>query len=180
MGEGLSLAGTQKSRSWLVESVKIGEGRWLSNLWFLINRYSQDEYTNLIKLAHLALTCPVHTSGSERGFSIQNSILTSTRYRLTPYTQNMLIRAKAAGKPQSVFDFDAPLHFYKTCKKRKSFSGKSDWDYTGGLIYLSYRNDPKFSDRHAWANSADSDQTVWSRSTLFAIPSASFELITLL
>ena len=39
-----------------------------------------------------------------------------------------------------------------------------------------YRNDPKFSDRYAWANSADPDQT--SPATLFAIPSASFGLIT--
>ena len=48
-----------------------------------------------------------------------------------------------------------------------------------------YHNDLKFSDRYAWANSADPDQTapggaVWSGSTLFAIPSASFGLITLL
>ena len=48
-----------------------------------------------------------------------------------------------------------------------------------------YPNDPKFSDRYAWVNSADPDQTaprgaVWSGSTLFAIPSASFGLITLL
>ena len=47
-----------------------------------------------------------------------------------------------------------------------------------------YRNDPKFSDRYAWANSVDPDQTaprggVWSGSTLFAIPSASFGTITL-
>ena len=47
-----------------------------------------------------------------------------------------------------------------------------------------YRNDPKFSDIYAWANSADPDQTaprgaVWSGSTLFAILSASFGLITL-
>ena len=50
---------------------------------------------------------------------------------------------------------------------------------------LIYRNDPKFSDRQYWANSADPDQSaprgraVWSGSTLFAIPSASFGLITL-
>ena len=25
-------------------------------------------------------------------------------------------------------------------------------------LYFEYRNDPKFSDRHAWANSADPDQ----------------------
>ena len=49
---------------------------------------------------------------------------------------------------------------------------------------MKYRNDPKFSDRYAWANSSDPDQTaptgaVWSGPTLFAIPSASFGLITL-
>ena len=47
-----------------------------------------------------------------------------------------------------------------------------------------YRNVPKFSDRQVWTNSADPDQTaprgaVWSGSTLFAIPSASFGCITL-
>ena len=51
-------------------------------------------------------------------------------------------------------------------------------------IIYKYRNVPKFSDRQVWANSADPDQTaplgaVWSGSTLFAIPSASFGLITL-
>ena len=63
--------------------------------------------------------------------------------------------------------------------------------YIGWLQYFfknvsngPYRNDPKFSDRYAWANNADPDQTaptgaVWSGSTLFAIPSASFGLITL-
>ena len=49
---------------------------------------------------------------------------------------------------------------------------------------MNYRNYPKFSDRQAWANSADPDQTaprgaVWLGSTLFAIPSASFGLNTL-
>ena len=53
----------------------------------------------------------------------------------------------------------------------------------------SYRNDPQFSDRYAWANSADPDQTaplqtasrgaVLSGSTLFAIPCALFGLIIL-
>ena len=46
-----------------------------------------------------------------------------------------------------------------------------------------YRKDPKFSDRYVWANSADTDQTAPRsspiRSTLFAIPSASFGLIIL-
>ena len=42
-----------------------------------------------------------------------------------------------------------------------------------------YGNDPKFSDRYIWANSADPDQTaprgaVWSGSSLFAILFAVF------
>ena len=41
-----------------------------------------------------------------------------------------------------------------------------------------YRNDPKFSDRQVWANSADPDQTADQRLD-FAIPSASIERITL-
>ena len=41
-----------------------------------------------------------------------------------------------------------------------------------------YRNDPKFSDRQVWANSADPDQTA-DQYLDFAIPSASFECITL-
>ena len=41
---------------------------------------------------------------------------------------------------------------------------------------LYYRNDPKFLDRYAWANSADPDQTA---PRVFAILSASFGLIAL-
>ena len=48
---------------------------------------------------------------------------------------------------------------------------------------FTYHNDPKFSDRFIWANSADPDQTaprgaVWSGSSLFAIPFALFRGIT--
>ena len=45
-----------------------------------------------------------------------------------------------------------------------------------------YRNDPKFLDRYAWANSADPDQTAPSLIrvyTVLAIRSASFGHITL-
>ena len=39
--------------------------------------------------------------------------------------------------------------------------------------------DPKFSDRQVWANNVDPRGVVWSGTTLFAIPSASFGRITL-
>ena len=52
------------------------------------------------------------------------------------------------------------------------------------IVFYINRNVPKFLDIQIWANSADPDQTaprgaVWSGSTLFAIPSASFGYITL-
>ena len=53
-------------------------------------------------------------------------------------------------------------------------------------VKVLYCNVPKFSDRQIWANSADQIRlllaprgAVWSGSTLFAIPSASFGCITL-
>ena len=51
------------------------------------------------------------------------------------------------------------------------------------MIINDYRYDPKFLDIQVWANNADPDQTaprgtVWSGSTLFAIPFASFGRIT--
>ena len=65
--------------------------------------------------------------------------------------------------------------------KGKTYFKTSPWNQK---IEEKLRNFPKFSDRQVWANSADPDQTaprgaVWTGSTLFAIPSASFECITL-
>ena len=48
------------------------------------------------------------------------------------------------------------------------------------FVFFTYRNDPKFSDRHVKANSADPDQTApqgWS--SLFSISSASLEAFLL-
>ena len=42
----------------------------MSTLWGFINTYHKDEFPNLIKLAALALTAPIHTS--DCGFSAQN------------------------------------------------------------------------------------------------------------
>ena len=73
---------------------------------------------------------------------------------------------------------DAILRHFRRCLR---ISGTT---LVNGRELKNYRNDPKFSDRYARANSADPAQTVprgavCSGSTLFAIPSASFGLITL-
>ena len=51
-------------------------------LWNLIKKYHKDEFPNLITLASLALTAPIHTADCERRFSLQNSCKTSVRNRL--------------------------------------------------------------------------------------------------
>ena len=42
-------------------------------LWNLIHKYHKDEFPNLITLASLALTAPIHTADCGRRFSLQNS-----------------------------------------------------------------------------------------------------------
>ena len=81
------------------------------------------------------------------------------------------------------FKFDI-FHFVSICEVFRVAPTLFDGDQLWHIKHYTYRNDPKFSDRYAWANSADPDQTaprgaVWSGSTLFAIPAASFWLITL-
>ena len=44
-----------------------------------------------------------------------------------------------------------------------------DWDVQP-QIKQNYRNDPKFSDRYAWANSADPDQTAPRDHGLHCLP----------
>ena len=83
-------------------------------------------------------------------------------------------------QPQShIFTRNQPIRFIVT----RTCMNMTNLGHTLKLA-LAYRNVPKFSDRQVWANSADPDQTaprgaVWSGSTLFAIPSASFGWISL-
>jgi hypothetical protein len=66
----------------------------MSELWKLIGKYHGEDFPNMIKLAHLALSSPVHTAGCERGFSAPNAILTPKRSRLGDKTQDDLLRVK--------------------------------------------------------------------------------------
>ena len=59
--------------------------------------------------------------------------------------------------------------------KRKFYKKKGSPETQVFFSWRYYCNDPKFSDRQVWANSADPDKTApteadWSGSTLFAIP----------
>ena len=97
----------------------------MAALWGLIQKYHAEAFPNLIKLAHLALTCPVHTAGCERGFSAQNLILTALRNRLTPEHQDMLMRFKIEGPSLGEMDFSSALCEWAAVKNRAVYSYKS-------------------------------------------------------
>ena len=73
----------------------------------------QGEIPNLLKLAALALTAPIHTADCERGFSKQNKIKTFLRNRITPERVNDFITVKCEGlvmltKPDLKVNGDGP------------------------------------------------------------------------
>ena len=90
----------------------------MENLWLLISTYHKDDYPNLMKLAYLGLSLPVNTAGCERGFSAQNRILNSLRNRLSPNTQDMLLRVRL----QKNIDFKECVKIWKGKNNRKLFS----------------------------------------------------------
>lgn len=92
-------------------------------LWGLIVKF-HPEFPNLTILAKLALTCSVHTAGCERGFSVQNRILTTFRNRLTIQTQQQLMKVKLDESNQGNFNFDAALSKWKQSKDRRIFEVK--------------------------------------------------------
>ncbi|KAL5015835.1 hypothetical protein ScPMuIL_005424 [Solemya velum] len=75
----------------------------MSKLWYLIKIYHSADFPNLLKLARLALTSAVHTAGCERGFSVQNQLLTKSRNRLTVQKQDKLMRARLCSLSRDEF-----------------------------------------------------------------------------
>ena len=107
-------------------------------LWKAIVTYQGNEFPNFTVLARLALTSAVHTAGFERGFSVQDRILTTFRNRLNVETQRQLMRVKLDGPYQDAseagraleisraeFDFSAALDIWRTSKDRRIFELKA-------------------------------------------------------
>ena len=111
-------------------------------LWGLIVQYHK-EFPNVAVLAKLALTSSVHTAGCERGFSVQNRILTTFRNRLTVDKQQKIMRVKIDGactvpdtdtdshsvdenenEQRPEFDFETALLKWKKSKDRRMYELK--------------------------------------------------------
>lgn len=95
------------------------------NLWRLLAEFHRDMFPNMLRLAYLAITCPINTAGCERGFSVQNQTLTPTRNRLSPETQNMLLNIRINGGSCEDFPYDKALDFWKRNTSRKMFEVKN-------------------------------------------------------
>ena len=93
-------------------------------LWSLVVKYHASDFPNLLVLARLALTSAVHTAGCERGFSVQNRILTVFRNRLTTETQEQLMKIKLDKNTRSSFNFSAAMAKWKAAKDRRIYELK--------------------------------------------------------
>ena len=85
----------------------------LSTLWQFIFKHHGDKFPNLLKLAAIVLTTPVHTADCERGFSNQNRVKISLRNRLSPERLDDLVTVSCEGGALSDFDFKSALQHWK-------------------------------------------------------------------
>ena len=98
----------------------------LAALWNIIAEYHREEFPNLMLLAALALTHPVHTSDCERAFSAQNLVTTSLRNRLGSETCDQLMRVKLESNEIKEFHFTAALLEWRKVKDRVIFRKTSE------------------------------------------------------
>lgn len=88
----------------------------MPELWTMIYKNHREVFPNLLKLAAIALTAPIHTAECERGFSKQNKIKTSLRNRIKPERVDDLITVKCEG---SEIDFSSVIKHWNAKKNRR-------------------------------------------------------------
>lgn len=91
----------ETKKEWrLIKPLVVNEGYArdkMPQLWTMISQNHRERFPNLLKLAALALTAPIHTADCERGFSKENKIKTFLRNRITPERVDDLITVKCEG-----------------------------------------------------------------------------------
>lgn len=90
-------------------------------LWEVLATHHKEDFPNLIKLAMLAITHPIHTADCERAFSGQNRITTALRNRLSPEHCDDLMKVLIEGPDLKTFDFVACLNEWRKQKMRRIF-----------------------------------------------------------
>ncbi|XP_070547761.1 zinc finger protein 862-like [Ptychodera flava] len=97
--------------------------RSTAEFWGIVKQYHGEDYPNLLHLAALALTHPVHTSDCERAFSAQNMVTTPLRNRLSSEHCDQLMRIMIQGSDLKNFNFLPVLKDWKESKCRSLFTG---------------------------------------------------------
>ena len=69
----------------------------MAELYWTLQQRHLGEFPNIIKLAQLGLTLPVHTADVESCFSLQNIIMSPLRNTTSIKHQNMLMRVHLEG-----------------------------------------------------------------------------------
>ena len=94
----------------------------MGTLWSIIYKFHKDLFPNLLKLAAVTLTLPIHTADCERGFSLQNNLKNCQRNRLQAERLDTLMVVSAEGPPLQEFPFERALIKWKGDKSRRIFS----------------------------------------------------------
>ena len=94
----------------------------MGKLWNCIITYHRDAFPNMIKLAQVALTAPIHTCDCERGFSLQNRSKTSLRNRLGSERLKQLMTIVLEGPEMEKMNFRKDLLVWKNMCQRKIFN----------------------------------------------------------
>lgn len=79
---------------------------------------------NLLTLAAIVLTHPVHTADCERAFSVQNLTVTPLRNRLSADKCDQVMRIKIEGEKIEDFNFIAAMDKWKKEKKNRMINGQ--------------------------------------------------------
>ena len=85
-----------------------------------INTYHKEDFPNMIFLTQLAMTSAVHTAGSERGFSVQNKILTKKRNCLHINSQHQLMTVQLSKQ----LKVEQALKLWRDAKHRTIYEPK--------------------------------------------------------
>jgi hypothetical protein len=83
--------------------------------------YHREDFPNMMFLAALCLSAPVHTADCERSFSVQNRLVTPSRSRLTPTHCGQMMTVIVEGPPLKAYDFTPALVAWRKQKQRKLF-----------------------------------------------------------
>ena len=100
----------------------MSEGYPLKEMWKLSELNHKDDVSNLLALAGIALTAPVHTVDCEGGFSSQNVIKTSLGNRISSERLDDLMAVSLEEEELGILDVLPPFKLWSSKTARDIFN----------------------------------------------------------